>query len=208
MKLADERFEKCGSTTEAAISHDGRATLAQDGRMTDRNERRGLQRLGRVVNRITSPALRKRGFVHAGIVNRWSAIVGEELSRASAPRRISWPTRRAEPGVLHVRVESARATEIQHMTPLIIERVNAYFGYPAIGAVRLTQGGTGAAQDSSGARPAPTEDDRSDRGRERPEDIDARLARTRDPALREALAALGRRLRAGPPDAPSGTRSC
>lgn len=177
--------------------------------MTDKNERRGLQRLGRVIGRIASPALRKRGFVHAGIVNRWSAIVGEELSRASAPRRISWPTRRAEPGVLHVRVESARATELQHMTPLIVERVNAYFGYRAIGAVRLiqSQGGTGAAPDSSGTRSAPTEDDRPDRGRERTEGIDARLARTRDPALREALAALGRRLRTDPPDAPSGTRA-
>lgn len=179
--------------------------------MTDKNERRGLQRLGRVIGRIASPALRKRGFVHAGIVNRWSAIVGEELSRASAPRRISWPTRRgrAEPGVLHVRVESARATELQHMTPLIVERVNAYFGYRAIGAVRLiqSQGGTGAAPDSSGTRPAPTEDDRPDRGRERTEGIDARLARTRDPALREALAALGRRLRTDPPDAPSGPRA-
>ena len=178
--------------------------------MTDKNERRGVQRLGRVIGRITSPALRKRGFVHAGIVNRWSAIVGEELSPASAPRRIAWPARRAEPGVLHVRVESARATELQHMTPLIVERVNAYFGYRAIGGVRLiqSQGGTGAAPDSSGTRPAPAEDDRPDRGRERTEDIDARLARTRDPALREALAALGRRLRTGPPDAPSGTRAC
>ena len=176
--------------------------------MTDKSERRGLQRLGRVIGRITTPALRKRGFVHAGIVNRWSAIVGEELSRASAPRRISWPTRRAEPGVLHVRVEGAQATELQHMTPLIIERVNAYFGYHAIGAVRLTQGGTGAAPGSSGAHSTPAEDDRPDRGQGRLEGIDASVARTRDPELRKALAALGKHLRAGPPDTPSGTRAC
>lgn len=166
--------------------------------MTDGSERRGLQHLGRVIGRITDPALRKRGFVHAGVVSRWDAIVGAELSRVSAPRRISWPARRpAEPGVLHVRVESARATEIQHMTPLIIERVNAYFGYRAIGAVRLTQGGTGAPPGAGGARLASAEGERRGRGRGRPEGIDDRVARTRDPALREALAALGRRLSAG-----------
>ena len=166
--------------------------------MTDGSERRGLQHLGRVIGRITDPALRKRGFVHTGVVNRWDAIVGAELSRASAPRRISWPTRQAEPGVLHVRVESARATEIQHMTPLIVERVNAYFGYRAIGAVRLTQGGTGAAPGSvGGTRATPAEGDRRGRGQGRPEGVDDRVARTRDPALREALAALGRRLSAG-----------
>ena len=166
--------------------------------MTEGSERRGLQHLGRVIGRITDPALRKRGFVHAGVVSRWDAIVGAELSRVSAPRRISWPARRpAEPGVLHVRVESARATEIQHMTPLIIERVNAYFGYRAIGAVRLTQDGTGAAPGAGGARSAPAADDRPGRGRGRPEGLDDRVARTRDPALREALAALGRRLSAG-----------
>ena len=165
--------------------------------MTDGSERRGLQHLGRVIGRITDPALRKRGFVHTGVVNRWDAIVGAELSRASAPRRISWPTRQAEPGVLHVRVESARATEIQHMTPLIVERVNAYFGYRAIGAVRLTQGGTGAAPGAGGAHSTPAEGDHRSRGRGRPEGVDDRVARTRDPALREALAALGRRLSAG-----------
>lgn len=165
--------------------------------MTDGSERRGLQHLGRVIGRITDPALRKRGFVHAGVVNRWGAIVGAELSRVSAPRRISWPTRQAEPGVLHVRVESARATEIQHMTPLIIERVNAYFGYRAIGAVRLTQDGTWAAPDSGGARSTAAEGDLPGRGRGRPEGIGDHVARTRDPALREALAALGRRLAAG-----------
>ena len=166
--------------------------------MTDGSERRGLQHLGRVIGRITDPALRKRGFVHAGVVNRWDAIVGAELSRVSAPRRISWPARRqAEPGVLHVRVESARATEIQHVPPLIVERVNAYFGYRAIGAVRLTQGGTGAAPGAGGVRSTPAADDRRGRGRGRPEGLDDRVARPRDPALREALAALGRRLSAG-----------
>ncbi|MCE2491485.1 MAG: DUF721 domain-containing protein [Alphaproteobacteria bacterium] len=170
--------------------------------MTDKRERRGPRRLGRVIGKITDPALRKRGFVHTEIVRRWAAIVGEELSRASAPQRISYPTRQAEPGVLHVRVESARATELQHMTPLVIERVNTYFGYRAIGAVRLSQHEIGTAPESSAAQPAPAEDDRP--GEEQPDGIDARLARTRDPALREALAALGKRLRGSSSDPPSG----
>ncbi len=171
--------------------------------MAGKSERRGLRRLGRVIGGISGPALRKRGFVHTGIVRRWAAIVGEELARASTPRRISYPARRAEPGVLHVRVESARATEFQHMTPLVIERINSYFGYRAIDAVRLTQRETVSAPDSPAARSAPPEDDGPDG--ERWDGIGARLARTRDPGLRDALAALGKRLRNSSPDPPSRT---
>ena len=169
------------------IPHDGGDVLAQDAAMAKKSERRGLQRLGRIINQITDPAIRKRGFIHTEIINRWNAIVGKELSDASIPQRISHPTRHGEPAVLHVCVESARATEFQHMTPLVIERVNTYFGYRAIGAVRLSQDEIKKASPRASA-PAATPD------LELPAALGDRIAETRDPALREALKALGKRL--------------
>ena len=168
--------------------------------MAKKSKRRGLQRLGRLISKITDPAIRKRGFVHTEIINRWEAIVGEELAEASVPQRISYPSRQGEPAVLQVRVESARATELQHMTPLVIERVNTYFGYRAIGGMRLTQ---------DEIRKTPTPKSSSEIGPEPgpvvhspviPDEgpataMDDRIARTRDPALRAALTALGQRLR-------------
>ena len=179
--------------------------------MAKKSERRGLQRLGRLISKITDPAIRKRGFVHTEIINRWAAIVGEELAESSVPQRISYPSRQGEPAVLQVRVDSARATELQHMTPLVIERVNTYFGYRAIGAMRLTQDEirktpTAGSATSSGPTPTlgPEEQPPAPPDDGRPTVMDDQIARTRDPALREALAALGQRLRGSRPDPSSG----
>jgi len=38
-----------------------------------------------------------------------------------------------------VRVEAPFALEIQHLTPVIVERVNAFMGWRCVAAVRLTQ---------------------------------------------------------------------
>ena len=73
------------------------------------------------------------------------------------------------------------------MTPLVIERVNTYFGYRAIGAIRLSQDEIKKASPEASA-PAATPD------LELPAALGDRIAETRDPALREALKALGKRL--------------
>jgi len=155
--------------------------------MVKKNERRGLQRLGRIINQITDPAIRKRGFLHTEIISRWDVIVGEDLSNASIPQRISHPSRQGMPAVLHVCVESARATEFQHMTPLVIERVNTYFGYRAIGAVRLSQD-----EIKKETLSVPSHSVTSDQ--KLPAALAARISKTRDLGLREALEALGKRL--------------
>tara|TARA_Y100001960_G_scaffold258971_2_gene278664 strand:- start:1375 stop:1851 length:477 start_codon:yes stop_codon:yes gene_type:complete len=155
--------------------------------MAKKNERHGLQRLGRIIHQITDPAIRKRGFLHTEIINRWDSIVGKDLSDTSIPQRVSHPTRQGKPAVLHVCVESARATEFQHMTPLVIERVNTYFGYRAIGAVRLSQ-------DEIKKQPLQASDPPTTRDQELPAALANRIAQTRDIELREALKALGKHL--------------
>ena len=45
----------------------------------------------------------------------------------------------AEPGTLVLRVEGPAAIEIQHLSAVILERVNRFFGWQAIGGLRLRQ---------------------------------------------------------------------
>lgn len=156
-----------------------------------------MQRLGRVVSKITDPTFRKRGFIHTEIISRWKTIVGEDLSAACIPQRISFPARQSGPGVLHVRVEGARATELQHVAPLVIERINTYFGYRAIDAMRLTQDEIPKAPASAAVPPTPT--DQAEKA-----ETHGQLARTHDPELRDALAALGRRIQDAQPTTSSG----
>jgi len=44
-----------------------------------------------------------------------------------------------EPGTLLLRVEGPMAVEIQHLSAVVLERVNRFFGWQAVGSLRLRQ---------------------------------------------------------------------
>ena len=97
-----------------------------------------MQAISSTLKKVTSKAFEKRGFSNASIINNWKIIVGLELSNVSQPERITYSGIGNIDGTLHLRVgNSAFATEIQHLQPLIIERVNTFFGYSAITNLRL-----------------------------------------------------------------------
>ena len=50
------------------------------------------------------------------------------------------PDEPSEPATLVVRCESAFALELQHMAPVLIERVNARYGWRCVGRIVLRQG--------------------------------------------------------------------
>jgi hypothetical protein len=87
--------------------------------------------------------LKAQGFASAEILSRWADIVGSEIAAVSEPIRINWPRpvgdNEPEPATLVLRVEGPAALEIQHMSAVILERVNRFFGWQAIGRIALRQ---------------------------------------------------------------------
>ncbi len=84
----------------------------------------------------------KQGFASAELVTRWTDIVGPEIAAHAEPLKIQWPRgdrEAAEPAVLVLRVEGPTAIEIQHLAGVIVERVNRFFGWQAIGRIALRQ---------------------------------------------------------------------
>ena len=110
------------------------------GSMPPTKSARGFQgrQVGVLLDRVLSPALRRRGFGKIDLLAHWSAIVGPELGALSQPDRI----RRGGPEgpVLTVRVDGAMALEVQHMAPQIIERINAHFGAGTLARLHIVQG--------------------------------------------------------------------
>lgn len=94
------------------------------------------------------PALASQGFTGSDIVASWAEIVGDRLAAYCAPIKVDWPRRdrkaeldrRPEPATLVVRVEGAFALELQHLAPLVLERVNAHYGWRCVGRLVLKQG--------------------------------------------------------------------
>ena len=101
------------------------------------------RRLSELVEKPLADAFKKQGFASREIVTRWESIVGAEIALNAEPLRMQWPRSmddtNPDPGTLVLRVEGPAAIEVQHQSGLIIERVNRFFGWHAVGTVALRQ---------------------------------------------------------------------
>ncbi|MDD9798628.1 MAG: DciA family protein [Alphaproteobacteria bacterium] len=191
----------------------------------------GTPHINRVLRKITSRAMQRRGFRDNQLIAIWPTIVGAHLARFSQPVRLSrrWigdktPNRKssrketsqktiqsdnatratsatsaasttgasgtttASGATLIVKVEGAMALELQHLAPQIIERLNNYYGYAAIGKLHIIQSPVTTPASAPARKPLKKAD----------------IARLADnmgditaPRLREALARLSLRLKQG-----------
>jgi hypothetical protein len=143
--------------------------------------------LAEVLRKTLGDAFAKQGFASVELVTRWPQIVGAEIAAHSQPEKIQWPrtpqARNApEPGTLLLRVEGPAALEIQHLSDVILERVNQFFGWQAVDAVRLRQAPLSR---RAALRPSPAPDPAVMMR------IAAALPEIKDEKLRQALARLG-----------------
>jgi hypothetical protein len=193
----------------------------------------GPRTVGSYVPTVTKTVLEKYGFAAAAIVTDWASIVGAGIAAHSEPVRLKWPRpgtgageaagaagasasgarRRGKagpaaergPATLVLRVESARALDVQYRAGQIVERINAHFGYRAVAELRIVQGPVVQARAAGKAAPPhPSAVPRlpsQDRGaRTAPLDLSA----IADDGLRDALARLAVAVGAG--SAPPSTR--
>ena len=101
---------------------------------------KGPRALAEAVANVTDAACARRGLAGAAIVTDWPAIVGERLARDSAPLGIRFGPDRRSGGTLLLRVHNGSlALELQHLAPIVIERINAHFGYRAVEKLQLRQ---------------------------------------------------------------------
>lgn len=106
--------------------------------------------VGSFVPTLTKKAFEKFGFSTATLITDWTRIAGADLAAYTAPEKLKWPRggeaaasqddeaeRRG--ATLILRVDPARALDVEYRTRQIMDRINAYFGYRAIEAIRLVQ---------------------------------------------------------------------
>ena len=93
-----------------------------------------------IVPDIGRLAFRRFGFVQSSVVSRWREIVGERYADASVPESIRFPQGKRQDGTLTLLVTGAHAPMMSHVTGVIMERVNRFFGYAAVAKVVIRQG--------------------------------------------------------------------
>jgi hypothetical protein len=142
--------------------------------------------LSALLGDVFSDAYARQGFATRELVTRWAEIAGRDVAAHSEPLKLQWPRpvegRPQEPATLILRVEGPMALEIQHKSDVILERVNRFLGWSAVGRLAFRQ-----APLSRHERPAPP----------RPpdpkevEEVAQTLSAVEDDELRAALARLG-----------------
>lgn len=100
----------------------------------------------RMASDRARPALDKiagrHGFAELDVLIRWPEIVGEALAPICRPVRVRYGSARKFGATLVVETNSARAPEVDHLSPRIIERVNQFYGYRAVSRLQIVQTGT------------------------------------------------------------------
>lgn len=158
----------------------------------EKNERIGFSRsIAELVPRVGRKAFRRFGFAESAVVARWPEIVGAQFSRQCTPESIRFPHGKRSGGTLTLAAHGAFALSIQHAEPLIIERVNRFFGYAAVSRIAIRQG--------AAASPPPAA--RTDLVRPLDEGDRAALKEIEDDELRTSLEGLAARVGVtkGPP---------
>jgi hypothetical protein len=152
--------------------------LAAPGRESEYNW--GFRAVGVAVSKLAAPiVVRRGGGILVRLKSEWPAIIGQDWAA------VSWPTALGRDGVLKLRAASTAALELQHRAPLLIERINLFFGRLVVTRLVLVQGPLPLDSPPSRTGLCPLAAGGTDF-------VHSGLSGIADPQLREALARLGR----------------
>ena len=105
---------------------------------------RGLRPLGTTVSCILEPLWARQDTLLISLIRAWPTLIEATLAQKSAPERLIFPpeqgVKKTQHGTLSLRIQSGTALEFQYQLPALIQRINSYFGYQAIGRIVLKQG--------------------------------------------------------------------
>ena len=144
-----------------------------------------MKRLSTMIDPMIAPSAKARGFAIGRILSHWYDIVGDMASWCH-PDTVSFPRDSRTDGTLKLQIASGRGPQAQALSDLIIDRVNAHFGYRAINRISLTQ---------TLATPLPPTTPNPDLHQKRDRHdiwaLDDKLKHVKSPELRAALRRLG-----------------
>ena len=111
-------------------------------------ERKGAFQIAEAANRLIDPVLQRKAGINTALIGSWDEIAGSDFADCTRPEKITWPRRNSdrrgeaggmEPGVLTIACEGARALFLAHAQGELIQRINGFFGFPAIRQIKIVQ---------------------------------------------------------------------
>ena len=150
------------------------------------NKPRTIRKLAELTSEFMADAFKKQGFASTELVTRWRDIVGADIAAHAEPVKLQWQRsvegEPPEPATLVLRVEGPASIEIQHQATVVLERINRFFGWQAVGRIAFRQ----APLSRPKVKAAPPKVDAAEAAR-----VETTLGAVTDDELRAALGRLG-----------------
>jgi hypothetical protein len=151
--------------------------------------RPGVKPLADLVAGLVDPILAKKAGMTSGLVTAWPEIAGPRLAAGTRPEKLIWQARRSdndpfEPATLVVACEGASALRLQHESGELLQRIDAFFGFHAVGRLKIVQKALPLPPVSR--KPATAQLSATDKAA-----IEAQAASVENERLRKALTRLG-----------------
>ena len=163
--------------------------------MSDKSDhRRGQRQADSLMESLVKPALFKRGMTEVRLIREWPLIVGTLLGTVSMPEKITFPKDKRTHGRLTIRTAPGWGPELQHLSPVILEKIAVFFGYRAVESLQIVQDTHLLKWQQPQEAPAPAPS---------PEQLlrlESLVAEVTDPRLKERLISLGKHILAATPD--------
>ena len=147
--------------------------------------RRGsLTALGADVRRILAPVLGRKGFLFSDILAGWESIAGD-IAGGVYPHSLAFHKDSAGATLFLKAVSGAHAAAATAQAAEIIEKINSFAGYAAVGALKISQGA--AKKTAAGPRVA----EKPEISPEKRAFIDSSVQKIDSEELKQALKELG-----------------
>jgi hypothetical protein len=93
---------------------------------------KGAKVLRNCITPLIEPICKKQGFINASLILDWSKIVGNDFANLCQAVKVVFPFGKTTEGCLHLQTTSSMASVLTYQEPLILQKVNQYYGYQAV----------------------------------------------------------------------------
>ncbi len=98
-----------------------------------------FQLISKLLPKLVKATFEKKGFIQAEILLEWDKIVGQEMSQKCTPEKLVFSKGKKTEGILYLNVHISSGLLIEYGSPLIIDKINSYFGYQAVNRLKIKQ---------------------------------------------------------------------
>ncbi len=93
-----------------------------------------------MLPKLTKDIFGRKNLLFGKMMEQWPHIAGPEMAAQASPTDLKFNrSKEANQAVLHLAVQPAYALEFSYQKNLLIERLNVFFGYPAIKDIKIVQ---------------------------------------------------------------------